>query len=103
MGNRYRVPAFLRGQSIELRFDPFDLSRLEIWFQEQFLEMAQPEKIVASHHPDVTPDPVPAPAADPSLDYLALLRNERQRLLEAQLDGIKFSKLTQSEDDNDHA
>ena len=105
MGNRYLVPAFLRGQSIELRFDPFDLSRLEIWFQEQFLEMAQLEKIVASHHPDVTPDPVPSPAADPSLDYLALLRQERQRLLEAQLEGIKFSKLksSQSEDDNDNA
>lgn len=105
MGNRYLVPAFLRGQSVELRFDPFDLSRLEIWFQEQFLEMAQTEKIIASHHPDVTPDPVPAPAADPSLDYLALLRKERQRLLKAQLDGINFSQLNSPspEDDNDHA
>ncbi len=103
MSNRYLVPAFLRGQSVELRFDPFDLSQLEIWFQEQFLEMAQPEKIVASHHPDVTPDPTPAPTADPALDYLALLRTERQRLLEAQLKGINFSKLNPSEDDNDNA
>jgi transposase InsO family protein len=97
-GNRYLVPAFLRGQTIELRYDPFDLSHLEIWFQEQFLEMAQPEKIVASHHPEVTPDPVPAaPSPDTSLDYLALLRNERQRLIEAQLGGINFSQLNQDQ------
>jgi putative transposase len=95
LGNRYHVPPFLRGKSIELRYDPFDLSRLEIWFQEQFLEMATPEKIVATHHPDVTPDPTPpAPSPDTSLDYLALLRNERQRLIEAQLGGINFSQLS---------
>jgi transposase InsO family protein len=106
-GNRYQVPPFLRGQTIELRYDPFDLSRLEIWFQGQFLEMATPEKIVASHHPDVTPDPAPAaPSPDTSLDYLALLRNERQRFIEAQLGGINFSQLSldlRQEADNDPA
>jgi transposase InsO family protein len=109
-GNRYCVPSFLRGKSIELRYDPFDLSRLEIWYQEQFLEMATPEKIVATHHPDVTPDPTPpAPSPDTSLDYLALLRNERQRLIEAQLGGINFSQLSldlrldEQETDNDDA
>ena len=109
-GNRNRVPSFLRGKSIELRYDPFDLSRLEIWYQEQFLEMATPEKIVATHHPDVTPDPTPpAPSPDTSLDYLALLRNERQRLIESQLGGINFSQLSldlrldEQETDNDDA
>ena len=103
-GNRYCVPSFLRGKSIELRYDPFDLSRLEIWYQGQFLEMATPEKIVATHHPDVTPDPTPAaPSPDTSLDYLALLRNERQRLIESQLGGINFSQLSldEMETDND--
>jgi putative transposase len=105
-GNRYQVPPFLRGQSIELRYDPFDLSRLEIWYQGQFLEMATPEKIVATHHPEVTPDPTPAaPSPDTSLDYLALLRNERQRLIETQLGGINFSQLSldEMEADNDDA
>lgn len=109
-GNRYGVPSFLRGKSIELRYDPFDLSRLEIWYQGQFLEMATPEKIVATHHPDVTPDPSPpAHSPDTSLDYLALLRHERQRLIEAQLGGINFSQLSldlrldEQETDNDPA
>ena len=102
-GNRYQVPAFLRGQTLELRYDPFDLSRLEIWFQGQFLEMAAPEKIVASHHPEVTPDPTPAaPSPDTSLDYLALLRNERQRLIESQLGGINFSQLNHDQQEANH-
>ncbi len=55
--------------------------------------MATPEKMVATHHPEVTPDPTPAaPSPDTSLDYLALLRNERQRLIESQLGGINFSQ-----------
>lgn len=97
--NRYQVPSFLRGQSIQLRYDPFDLSQLEIWFQGQFLEMASPEKLVTTHHPAVTPDPTPTtPASDTSLDYLALLRNERQRLIESQLGGLNFSQLNPHQD-----
>jgi transposase InsO family protein len=94
-GKRYHVPAFLRGQTIELRYDPLDLARLEIWYRGQFLDLAQPETLVASHHPNATPDPVPAPPPDTSLDYLALLRNERQRLIETSLGGINFAHLTQ--------
>lgn len=94
-GNRYRVPAYLCGQSVELRYDPFDLSRLELWFQDTFLQMAQPDQLVHPIHPDVEPDPTPAsPPLDTGLDYLALLRTEHHRLLQAQLEGIHFSQLT---------
>jgi hypothetical protein len=93
--NRYRVPAYLRGQTIELRYDPFDLSQLELWFQDTFLQLAQPERLINASHPQVEPDPTPAPPApETGLDYLALLRAEHQRLLEAQLEGIHFSQLT---------
>ena len=93
MGNRYQVPAFLRGQTLEIRYDPFDLSRLELWFQDTFLQLAQPERLLATHHPQVAPDPVPAPPPKTGLDYLALLRAEHQRLIQTQLDGLHFSQL----------
>jgi len=107
-GNRYLVPAFLRGQTIQLRYDPFDLSHLEIWFQDQFIQPAQPERIVTNTHPEVTPDPTPpTPPPDTGLDYLALLRNEHQRFIQAQLPGIDFSQLSphnqRQETDHDHA
>jgi len=91
--NRYAVPAYLRGQTVELRYDPFDLTRLEVWFQDTFLQLAEPEKIVTTTHPDVEPDPLPTPAPDSGLDYLALLRAERERLIQAQLDDIHFTQL----------
>lgn len=93
-GNRYRVPDYLRGRTIELRYDPFDLSQLELWFQDTFLQRVQPDHLVNPIHPDVTPDPSPAlPPANTGLDYLALLRTEHDRLIQAQLQGIHFSQL----------
>ena len=91
--NRYRLPAYLRGQTVELRYDPFDLTRIEVWFNDTFLQLAEPDQIVTTTHPDVEPDPVPAPAPHTGLDYLALLRVERERLLQEQLDTIHFSQL----------
>ena len=100
-GNRYRVPAYLRGQTIQLRYDPFDLTQIEVWFNDAFLQLAEPDRIVTTIHPDVTPDPVPAPAPDSGLDYLALLRAERERLLQEQLDTIHFSQLESAHKEND--
>ena len=92
-GNRYTVPAYLRGQRIEVRYDPFDLTRLEIWYRDTFLQLAEPETIVTTHHPDVDPDPVPQPPQGSDIDYLALLRLEHERLIQAELDTIHFSQL----------
>jgi putative transposase len=112
-GNRYRVPAYLRGQTVELRYDPFDLSHLELWFQNTFLQLAQPDRLVNPTHPDVEPDPIPPPPPSrPGLEYLAQLRTEHQRLIQAHLEGIHFSQLARpatsaqpsaaQEDNDDH-
>jgi transposase InsO family protein len=102
-GNRYRVPDYLRGQKVELRFDPFDLTRIEVWFQNTFLQLAEPDRISTTSHPHVQPDPLPSPPPDTGLDYLALLRAERERLIQQQLEGIRFSQLpsltSQTEED----
>jgi transposase InsO family protein len=94
-GNRYRVAAYLRGQRVQLRYDPFDLTQVEVWFQETFIQRAELERVVTTSDPDFELDPVPKPPPDTGLDYLALLRAERERLLQQQLDGIHFSQLSQ--------
>jgi putative transposase len=99
-GNRYRVASYLRRQKVELRYDPFDLSRMEVWFQNAFLQRAEPDRIVTTTHPDLEPDPLPTPPPDTGLDYLALLRAERQRLLTQQLQGIRFSQLQEKNNDD---
>ncbi|MBU0491035.1 MAG: DDE-type integrase/transposase/recombinase [Chloroflexi bacterium] len=100
-GNRYRVADYLRGQQIELRYDPFDLTQLEVWFQNTFLQRAEPDRVVTTVHRDVEPDPVPTPPPGTGLDYLALLRAERERLLQQQRQGLHFSQLSR-DPDSDH-
>jgi hypothetical protein len=57
--------------------------------------MAQPDHLVNPIHPQVKPDPLPSPpTAETGLDYLALLRTEHHRFIQAQLEGIHFSQLT---------
>jgi len=99
--NRYRVADYLRGRTVELRYDPFDLSRIEVWFQDTFLQIAELDRLVTTVHPDVTPDPTPVAPPDTGLDYLALLRTERERLLREQLQGIQFTQLTPTEESDD--
>ena len=74
--NRYRVADYLRRRTIELRYDPFDLERIEVWYQNTFIEIAEPDRVVTTVHSDVEPDPTPVVTPDEGLDYLALLRAE---------------------------
>jgi transposase InsO family protein len=93
-GNRYAVPGFLVGQKVELRYDPFDLRDVEVWFNGQCLAQADLVHLQASTQPGVTPDPTPPPTPSSGVDYLALLRQERERLLREQLPPIPFTRLT---------
>jgi len=98
-GNRYSVPGYLVGEKVELRYDPFDLADVEIWYNGHYLEQARPLHIQATVQPGVTPDPVP-PQAAPStgVDYLAMLRQEYEQLLREQLPPIPFKRLAADSD-----
>ena len=98
-GNRYTVPGYLVGQPVELRYDPFDLHHLEVWFQGHCLTTAQLAHLQTTIQPGLTPDPPPASAPAPAtgVDYLALLRQEHARLLREQLPPIPFTRLTNSD------
>jgi transposase InsO family protein len=97
-GNRYTVPAFLVGQPVEVRYDPFDLSTLEVWFNGQRLANAQPTHLQTTIQPGLTPDPTP-PRPTTGADYLALLRQEHERLLRQQLPPIPFTRLSPDQPD----
>jgi transposase InsO family protein len=101
VGNRYTVPGFLAGQTIELRYDPFDLLSLEIWFNGQFFTQAQPVHLQTSFQPGLSLDPAPpSPPPSTGLDYLAMLRQERERLLREQMPPIPFTRLNTPEGDD---
>jgi len=96
-GNTYQVPTHLSGQKIELRFDPFDLSNLEIWFDGKNLGKATVtqqgrEKHIAVERLVTQP---PAQPAQPksSLDYLAVLRAEHHENLRKEAGQLQFAQL----------
>jgi len=96
-GNTYQVPTHLSGQKIELRFDPFDLSNLELWFDGKNLGKATVtqqgrEKHIAVERLVTQP---PAQPAQPksSLDYLAVLRAEHQESLRKEAGQLQFAQL----------
>lgn len=92
-GNRYTVPGYLVGQTVEVRYDPFDLTTLELWYNGQYLAPAEPARLNTTVQSGVTPDPTPPPPPDTGVDYLGWLRQERERLLREQLPPISFTRL----------
>jgi putative transposase len=73
LSNRYEVPAELVGRAVELRFDPEDLSSLEVYYEGVPAGQATPFSIGRHVHPAVpqaTPEP---PPDEPGVDYLGLV------------------------------
>ena len=97
-GNTYRVDPQLTGRQIELHFDPFDLSTLNVWMdgnhlgKATVLQQGRDKHIAVERLSPQTPQP-PKPAS--SLDYLAILRAEYHTLQRQQAGTLQFSKLPQ--------
>jgi putative transposase len=96
-GNDYEVDAALAGRRCELLFDPFDLTRIEVRYQQRPFGLAVPVRIGRHTHPRARREPEP-PAAPTGIDYLSLLAAQR----DAELGGrrIDYVHLT-SPDDTD--
>ncbi|MCP4286020.1 MAG: hypothetical protein GY792_16450 [Gammaproteobacteria bacterium] len=79
----------------------FDLSHLELWHNQTYLQDAEPEQLTRTTQAGVDPDPKPQSSpSDPALDYLALLRAERDRLLDEQFPPLRFSQLSDHDQDD---
>jgi putative transposase len=92
-GNRYSVDPLLAGQQVELRFDPFELSEVEVWQNSRFLAKAQVVKLERERHLALDRIPPPVQEASPAhVDFLAALRAEHQALLAKELGHISFAQ-----------
>jgi len=90
-GNRYEVDAALIGRKVEVVFDPFDLTTVEVRYQGRPMGRAVPHQIGRHVHPDARPD-LPPPAATPTgIDYLALVAAQHRAQLASR---INYTDLT---------
>lgn len=93
-GNRYEVDAALIGRQVEVVFDPFDLTTLEVRYQGRPMGLAVPHRIGTHVHPQARPDLPPAPAAPTGIDYLGLVAAQHRTELAAR---INYTSLPSTE------
>jgi hypothetical protein len=90
-GNRYQVDPALVGATVELVFDPFDLGRIEVRYQQRPMGAAVPFQLGRHVHPAATPDPAEPVTPRPSgIDYLAMVE---QRIAATQRRRIAYASL----------
>lgn len=90
-GNRYQVDPALVGATVELVFDPFDLSRIQVRYQQRPMGQAVPFQLGRHVHPAATPDPAEPVTPRPSgIDYLAMVE---QRIAATQRRRIAYASL----------
>jgi putative transposase len=85
-GNTYQVDPALVSRRVELVFDPFDLTTIEIRLNGAPKGLAIPHRIGRHAHPKARPEtPTPPPAAPSGIDYLRLVDAAHQQHLATQI------------------
>ena len=87
------MDAALVGRRVELVFDPFDLTDLQVRYQGRPMGVALGHHIGRHVHPGVKPEPSPDPAPPTGIDYLALVRDRHTTTLNGP--GLNYAELTQ--------
>ena len=95
-GNSYEVDAALVGRKVELIFDPFDLTRIEVRYQHRPFGTAVPLMIGRRTHPQAERE-LPPPATPTGINYLKLLAEQR----DAEIAGHQIDYSTLAEPDGD--
>ncbi len=94
-GNAYEVDGALVGRRVELVFDPFDLTDIEVRFQGRCMGKAVPVRIGRQVHPHARREAAPPPVPT-GIDYLELIA--RRRAAELAENRIDYAALTSADD-----
>jgi putative transposase len=89
-GNHYEVDTALIGRKVELVFDPFDLTRIEVRWHGRSMGQAVPHRIGRHVHHKARPDDTTPPPAPTGIDYLRLV--EAQHTAEL-AERVRYSQL----------
>ncbi len=94
-GNTYQVEAALVGRRVELVFDPFDLTQIEVRLAGTPMGLAIPHRIGRHAHPKARPETPPAAPPTPTgIDYARLIEGAHQAELAR---GLNYAALTNAD------
>jgi putative transposase len=89
-GNHYEVDTALVGRKVELVFDPFDLTAIEVRWQGRAMGPAVPHRIGRHVHHKARPDDTTVSPAPTGIDYLRLVEARHTAELAAR---VRYSQL----------
>lgn len=98
--NTYEVDAALIGSRVEIVFDPFDMTAVEVRFQGRSMGAGIPVTIGRHSHPQARPDTAPPPALT-GIDYLGLLAARRDTELAKAINYTQLSITDLTTDNED--
>ncbi|MBP0571130.1 DDE-type integrase/transposase/recombinase [Mycobacterium tuberculosis] len=94
-GNRYEIDPALVGRKVELVFDPFDLTRIEVRLAGAPMGRAIPYHIGRHSHPKAKPETPTAPPKPSGIDYAQLIETAHAAELAR---GVNYTALTGAAD-----
>lgn len=74
----YEVPPHLAGRRVEVRFDPLDLSVMEIYFEGQLAGVARPVDAIVNAQLPPVPRPAPETPRPTGINYVDLLAKAKE-------------------------
>jgi len=89
-GRRFLCESFLRGQKVQVRYDPVEFDSVLIFYEGKKVHRALPQPLNAT--PEPHPDRAPERIAQ-SVDYLAMLRDDFDRRLLEHAKPLAYSDL----------
>ena len=90
-GNTYQVEAALTGRKVELVFDPFDLTHIEVRHGGRPAGLAVPHVITRHSHPKARPELPDTPPPATGIDYLRLVADTHHQQVAA---AVNYAALT---------
>jgi putative transposase len=96
-GNVFEVDASLVGRKVDVVFDPFDLTTVDIRWEGRSMGRGVPQVIGRHTHPKARPEAQLAPTAT-GIDYLGLLAEQHERRIAEAARPIDYSALVESTD-----
>ncbi|MFI6689645.1 Mu transposase C-terminal domain-containing protein [Streptomyces sp. NPDC050485] len=89
-GNSYEVDPMLVGMRVELVFDPFDLTDIEVRAAGKPVGKAVPHHVGRHTHPKAKPETPTEPVPPTGIDYLKILEGEHAAAVRK---GINYSSM----------
>ena len=93
LGNSYSVDPRWSGQDIELRLDPFDLTRVDVYRDRRKIGVAQIKKCKVGHLLEIEPFEAVPPIEPTGMNYLQILVKEHRDKLARETGHLEFAKM----------